>query len=141
LRPAWQELEQRGKELRGLKLMRFYSDAVRVWEHWQDENEILAIRELNSDAGANADVGLNYLGIDCFVLGEWSVLLNGPYARPEHFTETIERLNSNGLLTSENDSVALSDRYVELAPTEVVEPLATNARPTHVRVFSMAPPE
>lgn len=137
LLPAWKELEQSGSELCGLKLLKRFGDAARVWEHWRDINEILAIRASLSDA--NAEVGLNYLGIDCFVLGEWSVLLDGPYARPEHFAEIIKRLNCNGLLASEKDSVELFDRYVELAKTEVVEPLASDARPTHMQIFSVAP--
>jgi len=138
---AWKELEESGSELCGLKLVKCFVDAARVWEHWQDQNEILAIQELNADFRTDADVRLNYLGMDCFVLGEWSVLLNGPYARPDYFPESIARLNSNGLLTSERNCEALFDRYVELARAEVVEPLAIDARPTHVRVFSVPPAE
>jgi hypothetical protein len=138
LATIWQELEQSGRKLWGLKVLKSYPDAVRVWEYWQNENEILAIRDSNSDISAGSRISLSYLGVDCVVLGEWSVLLNGPYARPEHFSEIVNRLNSNGLLDSENDSAALFKRYEELARSEVVEPIMSGARPTHIRVFSVA---
>jgi len=138
LLPIWQELDQDAADLSGLKLLKDYQRAKEVLRFSGERSEIIAIwsRELEQIKGAlRCDVELNYLGVDCFAMGEWSILSSGVYARPEYFPGTIAQLNQNGLLTSDIECNEVFSRYVGLAASEIVEPLMERAKATDIRVF------
>lgn len=138
LLPIWQELNLGAADFSGLKLLKEYQKAKEVACFSGKQSEIIAIwsPELDEMKGSfHCDVELNYLGIDCFALGEWSALLSGVYACPEYFTQTVAQLNQHGLLTSEAECDALFDRYLDLATSEIVEPLGEGTKATNIRVF------
>src|SRR6266852_4696500 len=65
----------------------------------------------------------------------WPVILSGVYERPECFPEAVSQLNEHGLLTSDTECDAVFARYLDLASSEIVEPLMERARATNIRVF------
>lgn len=135
----WEELRRDGKDFTGLPLLKSYKHAREVWEFSQETSEIIAVwspRLAELKGTINSEIRLEYLGLDCIALGEWSVLLAGVYAKPDQFHGAIERLNDSGLLTSEDDCNAIFRRYVELSLTGIVEPLADNALAEGIRLFA-----
>jgi hypothetical protein len=141
LLPLWQELKLGSRDFTGLKLLTNYSDAVAVKNNWHEVSEIIALwsPELEQiKGGINCEIELIDIGLDCFCLGEWSVLLDGVYAQPEYFEWAVGRLNQHGLLSSDSDCSAIFDRYLELARTDIVEPLEDGAKATNIRVFACA---
>ena len=142
LLPHWEELRRYDKDTSGLKLLKSYEQAREVFEFSRETSEIIAVwsPELAELKGTmNSEVQLEYLGLDCIALGEWSILLAGVYAKPDRFHWAIERLNDNGLLTSEDDCNAIFRQYVDLSSTDIVEPLADDARAENVRLFVPVP--
>jgi hypothetical protein len=140
LLPIWQELDRDRADFSGLKLFNDYQKAKEVLSYSGEKSEIIAIwsPELEDMKGASyCEMELTFLGIDCFAIGEWSVLLSGVYARPECFPETITKLNQHGLLTSDANCNSVFDSYLKLASTEVVEPLMKGTRATNIRVFEL----
>jgi hypothetical protein len=141
LLPIWQKLDQDGNDLLGLPLLKDYQEASQVLRFSAPKSEMIAVwsPELERTKGSlTCEVALNYLGMDCVGLGEWSVLLSGPYERLEHFSETVAKLNVHGLLTADAECVAVFERYLSLAASELVEPLMEGARATNVKVFGVA---
>jgi hypothetical protein len=118
LLPIWQEIERDSSDLLGLKLLKDYGKADEILRFSGDRSEMIAIwsPELETIKGTiRCDIRLNYLGLDCFSLGEWSVLPNGVYLRRNCFPEAISQLNQYGLFTSEAACDEVFKRYVDLA--------------------------
>jgi hypothetical protein len=139
---TWKTLRSPG-DLSGLRLSKDYVAASRVWERWNERSEIIAVwsPELEELKGSIAyEKELTYLGLDCFCLGEWSVLLHGVYRKPDEFGWVLERLNEHGLLDAESDCSAVFSRYLELSANEIVEPLMQGATIINVRVFAVEAP-
>ena len=144
LLPVWRELQLGGRDFTCLKLLNNYSDALDVWRTWRGVSEIIALWSPDLEqikGGINCEIELIDIGLDCFCLGEWSVLLHGVYAQPEYFEWAVGRLNQHGLLSSDADCNAIFDRYLELAQNDIVEPLKEGAKGTSIRVFTVVSPE
>jgi hypothetical protein len=140
LLPIWQELKHDTVDFSGLKLTKDFQKAKQVLEFSEERSEIIAIwsPELEGIKGAiHCELKLSYLGIDCFSMGEWSVLLGGVYVEPEYFTETALQLNEHGVLNSDAECNAAFVRYLELASSGIVEPLMDGAKATNIRVFNL----
>jgi hypothetical protein len=138
--PLWQELDRLNRDLSGIRVFKNLRHAQEVLELASEKSEIIAIwsRELEEIKGAGpAEADLTLLGLDCMAIGEWSVVLGGIYAEPDHFAPFVERLNAQGLLSSEEDCEALFQSYVALSENDIVEPLAANAVPMSVRIFAL----
>jgi hypothetical protein len=134
----WQELQRSSIGSFAPKCLEDYEQAKEVLRFSGPLSEIIAIwsPELEQIKGAaDCAFALECLGIDCICLGEWSVIRDGVFARPDQFPETIPKLNPWGLLTSDSDCKELVDRYLELSATEIVEPLKDNPEFANVRVF------
>jgi hypothetical protein len=141
LLPIWQERKRDNADFSGLDLLKGYEKAQEVLRFSGNKSEIIAVwsAELEEIKGATgADLTLDFLGIDCFSLGEWSVLLDGVYLRPASFVETIPKLNRWGLLVSDAESERVFDRYLALASAGLVEPLMEKARMTSISVFRLS---
>ena len=113
----WQELNLGAGDFSGLTLLKDYQNAKEVLRFSRKKSEIIAIwsPELEEIKGAlHCDVDLDYLGIDCFAMGEWSVLLSGVYERPEYFPQTVAQLNHYVVLTAGAEFQAVFDRYIDL---------------------------
>jgi hypothetical protein len=139
--PIWQALDRDTSDFSGVKLLKDFKKAKEVLCFSGDKSEIIAIYSAELEAikgAAQCDIELEYLGIDCFSLGEWSVLLGGVYAKPAYFVEAARGLNKHGLLDSIDDCRAVFNRYVQLAMNEIVEPLMDGARATSVKVFAVS---
>lgn len=144
LRSIWQELDQDSNDFSGVPLLKDYQKAKKVLKFSGPWSEIIAIwsPELDRVKGSLVcDIELRYLGMDCFCLGEWSILLSGAYERPELFSETTTRLNEYGLLNDEADCLLAFERYSHLADSEMVEPLAIGSKATNVRVYDPVEPK
>jgi hypothetical protein len=136
LLPVWQDLERDTSDFSGVKLLKCYAQASDVLDFSGDKSEIIAFwsAELAKIKGTiDAAVALEYLGLDC--CSEWSVLCNGVFWRPEHFTETVPQLNRWGLLASEAECKRAFDRYLHLSATEIVEPMMEDPPMTCISVF------
>jgi hypothetical protein len=140
LLPIREKLNRENDDFAGVRLLKDYQEAREVLEFSKNKSEIIAIwsPELEVLRGSvRCTVPLGLLGLDCFCLGEWSVLLAGVYVRPEYFSSAVAQLNESGLLTSDDDCNELFCRYVELSVTEVVEPLMVDPKHTNVRVYTV----
>ncbi len=138
-----ESLRLQNNDFVGLDVLRSYEDAVSVWRAFKEKNDIVAVRssEVSEIKGSfDYDGEMNFLGYDCFCLGEWSVLLRGVYARPEHFSQEVKLLNEHGLLSTHVDCQAVFLRYLELSANQIVEPLRSGPTATHVEVFAVPPP-
>jgi hypothetical protein len=136
--PIWRELEGDTVDFSGIKLLRDYEKTKKILDLSGEKSEIVAIWSpyLEEIRGASfCEVTLTYLGLDCFSIGEWSVILSGVYQRPEHFPEAVAQLNDHGLLTSDTECDAVYARYLELASLKIVEPLTERARATNIKIF------
>jgi hypothetical protein len=151
LLPAWSELRNANRDLSGIDVLKSYAQASAVLEFSGDKSEIIAIwsAELEDLKGAvESELGMIDLGLDCLAVAdrrhvamEWSVLLAGVYARPDHFGPVVERLNRHGLLSSREDCETVFQQYVTLSSKGIVEPLAANAGPMCVRIFAVVQPD
>jgi hypothetical protein len=140
LMPIREELEQSKSDFSGLALLKSYEKAEKVLNFSGEKSEIVAIWSPHIESikgGMYTEVSLSYLGIDCFCLGEWSILQAGVYEMPEHFQEVIMNLNEYGLLTSNDECDGLFVRYMELASSELVEPLREHPQMTSIKVFNV----
>jgi hypothetical protein len=138
LLPIWQMLERDTSDFSEFKLLKDYQKSKRVLEFSGENSEIVAIwsPHLEEVKGAShSEVNLTYLGLDCVCFGEWSVVQAGVYERPEYFPEAVTQLNEHGLLTSDAECDAVFARYLELASSEIVEPLMEEAKATNIKVF------
>jgi hypothetical protein len=136
----WKELDRDSNDFSGVPVLKSYANAKEVLRFSGDRSEIIAIwsPELESIKGTiQSEIGLRYLGIDCYCLGEWSILLSGVYERPDLFAETVARLNKYGLLNDEAECVAARETYRRLEAEELVEPLAATGITTYLRVFEL----
>jgi len=136
--PIWRELHRDSTDFSGLPLLKDYQKAKSALEFSEEKSELIAVwsPELEQIKGASpCHVSLTYLGLDCFVIGEWSVILSGVYVRPERFPEAVSQLNEHGLLTSDTECNSILARYLDLALSEVVEPVMERPRATNIRVF------
>ena len=128
------------RDLSGIDLLKNLEHAEEVLRLNPTTSEIIAIwsPELEDLKGAElAETDLRLLGLDCLAIGEWSVVLAGIYANPDHFSLFVDRLNAQGLLNSEKDCEALFQTYVALSEIDVVEALAANAKPMNVKIFAV----
>jgi hypothetical protein len=135
----WQDLRRDNNDFSGIHLLRQYEEAKQVLEFSGPSSEIIALwsPELAECKGTiNSKIKLEYLGLDCVAIGEWSVLLDGVYFKPDSFARVVERLNDHGLLSSGEDCDEVFRQYVELSSKGVVEPLADNAKAMNVSVFA-----
>jgi hypothetical protein len=133
-------IEVTNRDLSGIKVLKSHQLAQEVLRHAGEASEIIAIwsRELEELKGAEpAGIDLTLLGFDCFAMGEWSVLRDGVYALPDHFTAFVLRLNEHGLSSSEDDCAAVFRTYIALSAKDIVEPLAANAVPMIVKIFAV----
>jgi hypothetical protein len=136
----WTELDRDSNDFSGISVLKSYANAKEVLRFSGDRSEIIAIwsPELEITKGTiQSDIHLRYLGIDCYCLGEWSLLLNGVYERPDLFAETVARLNEHGLLNDEAECIAAREIYRRLETEELVEPLAVTGTTTSLRVFDV----
>jgi hypothetical protein len=134
----WQELQRSSIGFLAPECLADYEQAREVLRFSGPTSELIAIwsPELEQIRGApDCAFALEYLGMDCICLGEWSVIRDGVYLHPDQFPETIPKLNPWGLLTSDSDCKELADRYLELSATEIVEPPMENPKFANVRVF------
>jgi hypothetical protein len=130
-------LRTENKDYSGLPVLKDYEKAVDVWLGCRETSDIIAIwsPELSKIKGSFPYSGnLRYLGLDCFALGEWSVILRGIFAKPDRFVCQTNYLNENGLLFS-CDCQSILNRYVDLARENELEPLSNNAEATCLSVF------
>lgn len=137
--PIWRKIAQDTADFSGIKLLKDYRETKKILDLSNDWCEVIAIWSpyLEEIKGAfHCGIDLTYLGLDCFSIGEWSVILSGVYEKPTYFTETITQLNKDGLLTSVVECDALYARYLELSSSEIVEPLMEGARATNIKIFS-----
>src|ERR1700731_1473087 len=117
-----QELDRDSADLSGLRVLKDYQKAKRVLEFSGEKSELIAVwsPELEQIKGASpCHVSLKYLGLDCVVIGEWSLILDGVYVKPECFPEAVLQLNEHGLLTSDAECNSVVTRYLELASSEI----------------------
>ena len=141
LAPIWQDLEQENRDFSGVEVLKSYEQGRGVLDFSGDKSEMIAIwsGELAEIKGAiDTDIELEYLGVDCFSLGEWSVLCDGVFLRQEHFAETVPRLNQWGLLASEDECRRVFERYLQLSATEIVEPLMEQPPMTSISIFRVS---
>lgn len=140
LRPVREQIERENRGLVGPKLLRDYKAALSVWHAFREKTEIVAVwsPELAERQSAVSYSGsANYLGSDCIVPGEWSLILRGIFHRPQFFAEFVFHLNENGLLASQTDCDRLLKRYVDMSTEDEndIEPLAEGALTFHTEVF------
>lgn len=120
----------RAPNFSGIDLARKLPDAERLLSasnHISERNEIVAVY---SDSLAQllgtTDVDstqFEWLGFDVAALGHSSLLLEGIFANPLLFDELRASINSNGLLSNENDVDRYLRAYRSLAAESEVEPL------------------
>jgi hypothetical protein len=138
LAAIWQELRRSSMAFHAPECLVDYKEAKEVLRFSGPTSEMIAIwsSEIEQIKGAtDCALALEYLGMDCVCLGEWSVIRDGVYLLPDQFEGTVSKLNQWGLLTSEPDCRELADRYLELASMEIVEPLMENPKFSNIRVF------
>ena len=138
LLPIWEELRGDSADFSGLYLLKDYQKAKTVLEFSGETSELVAVwsPELEEVKGAfPCHASLTCLGLDCVVIGEWSVILSGVYAKPEYFPEAVLHLNQYGLLSSDAECASVLARYLDLAASEIVEPVMERPRATNIRVF------
>ncbi|UTD28360.1 hypothetical protein [Bradyrhizobium sp. WD16] len=136
--PIFEELERENNDLSGLKLLKDLSKAQRTLSLASAVSEIIGIWsvELEQIKGSqDHPLNWNFLGFDCFGLGEWSLLLEGVFAHPNLFPGLMGNLNENGLLRSEQACLELRERYLALSEEELVEPLMQSSSVTNVKIF------
>jgi len=140
LQPIYDMLKATNRDLSGIEILKSYSDAQEVLRFAGTTSEIIAIwsRELEELKGAEAaNVDARFLGLDCLAIGEWSVLRDGVYAKPDQFAASVARLNEHGLLSSDHDCETAFRTYVALSREAIVEPLAADAVPMIVKIFAV----
>jgi hypothetical protein len=132
------KIEAENKGLLGPRLIRDYSDALFVWQAFEEKTEIIALwsPQLAQNTGSVSCNGeLQPIGFDCISLGEWSVLIRGAFYCSHEFSGLLGELNEYGLLKSDDDCDKLFSRYIELSRSGYVEPLMDNPTAIHMRVF------
>jgi hypothetical protein len=141
--PIWQDLRRDSADFTGLYVLKDYQKAQRALEYsGEEKSELIAVwsPQLEQIKGASpCHVSLKYLGLDCVVIGEWSLILDGVYFKPECFPEAVSQLNEHGLLTSDTECDSVLARYLDLASSEIVEPVMEQPRATNIRVFKAGP--
>jgi hypothetical protein len=140
--PIWQELRRDSADFSGLYVLKDYQTAKRALEYSGEKSELIAVWSPDLEqlkGAAPCHVSLTYLGLDCVIMGEWSVILSGVYLRPERFPEAVSQLNEHGLLTSDTECDSVLARYLDLASSEIVEPVMERPRATNIRVFKAGP--
>jgi len=133
------QLELRNADFSGVRLLQGYSETEEIWQRYRDTCEIIAVSspELSAMKGSvEYDGPLRYLGTDCFILGEWSVVLRGIFARPKYFTREVTALNRFGLFDAVGDFSELVERYVQFAYDGLIEPLGDQPTVSVVKVFA-----
>ena len=138
LLPVWHDLDRGNSDFSGVKVLKSFGQARKVLDFSGEKSEIIAIwsAELADIKGTiDADVALEYLGVDCFALGEWSILASGVFRQPEQFPETAAQLNRWGLLACDAGCKGVLDRYLQLSSTELVEPLMEDPLMTSISIF------
>jgi hypothetical protein len=138
--PIWQDLRRDSADFTGLYVLKDYQKAIRALEFSGEKSELIAVwsPELEQIKGASpCHVSLKYLGLDCVVIGEWSLILDGVYFKPECFPEAVSQLNEHGLLTSDAECNSVLTRYLDLASSEVVEPVMERPSATNIRAFKV----
>lgn len=90
-------------------------------------NEMIAIRSgpLNEQKGSfNTEVTIDWLGLDVFLDGHFSMLAYGLFAEPVYFREWATRINANGLFDRSEDAADYEQAYKDAEAVGRVEELA-----------------
>jgi hypothetical protein len=90
-------------------------------------NEIIAIRSTQLDEAKgnfDAEIPIEWLGIDVMGEGEWSLLSGGLFAAPEHFGEWTTRINKSGMFDRSEDAAEYEKAYQAAVTLGRVEELA-----------------
>jgi hypothetical protein len=107
-------------------------------------NEIVAIRSSQLDevkGTLDTDVPIEWLGLDVFGEGEWSLISYGLFASPERFGKWTGRVNASGLFDTPQDASEYERAYqtaVTLGQVEALAPPSDGFRVLQVRVGRVA---
>jgi hypothetical protein len=90
-------------------------------------NELIAVRSQSLDGMKGAietNVNVEWLGFDVFALGEWSLLKEGVFMYPQHYSAWVPRLNQFGLFDDSSWLEEFVSAYDEAVKAGRSEPLA-----------------
>lgn len=135
IKKLYEPINKGTDDLTGIDVCKDFQVAVELLNYSNRDrkvNELISFRseKLKEIKGAiEFDASkIVWLGYDMMKLGEWSLLTDGLFLKPEYFQGWEKRLNKNGLF---DDPSLLDDfvaTYQALAEKEIVEPLSDDER-------------
>ena len=131
LKAIYRKLLKENRDLTGIRITKHLDDAAIILDYFRQEvehNELFVIFFSFFQAikgHVECSRSIQWLGYDAFCIGQWSLLKNGYFISPSHFTDLMLDINEHGLLASADNLERLTRRYVELTREEIVEDLGS----------------
>jgi hypothetical protein len=132
--PLADALKRENTDLTGIDVCKNEDAAFSLLEYSNRRkiaNELIVIRSptLETIKGSvEITKPIDWLGFDCVALGEWSLISEGVFARPDHYHVWISRLNKFGLFDDASLILAYADAYDNAVLKNISEPLGKGSR-------------
>lgn len=111
-----------------VELIRDLEEAKKILQYVRGKNdlsELIAIRsDIVSEIKGTVDIDpaeIEWLGYDILSFGNGSLILNGIFLKPDHFSKWVPWINDNGLFAGKEQVQAYIDDYLQLASDDIVE--------------------
>lgn len=130
VRELAEALEDSGGDLSGIRLTQSYSDAQLLETYSnrvEPRNEIAVVASSALDqvkGQLEFPHPVEWLGVDVFAEGEWSLISAGIFAQSEHSRSWIPRLNRHGLFDDDSCFDEFVDHYLRESANGKFEELA-----------------
>jgi len=95
----------------------------------EERNKLIVVsphKKLSSNFTLPDNCHIEWLGIDIYVYGEWSLISDGYFRAPKEFAQFKESINKHGLLKTSNEVPDICNLYMDLAKRDIVEETAEN---------------
>jgi hypothetical protein len=123
-------VKRANRDFTGLNLCFDIQDALRLLRYSnrnEPRDEIIAVysESLINDKGSFISIAeIQWIGFDVFAFGEWSLLSEGMFLKPEKFPDFRSAIGPEGLFADWNSVAPYMEAYLSLSRAEIVEPLA-----------------
>lgn len=145
LRVQLESIRKLNDDASGINVCRDYRTALELLNYSnrsieRDELIVVSSNLLQGLKGtANEKVSVKWLGWDVFAMGEWSLLSEGVFLKPQLFPGWELKINEYGLLPDETGSMQLGSEYHVLSHRGLLEELGSNCKIEAVRVGRVLP--